>query len=135
MDFDAAYLKQRGLITTGFHLPYNPKLVDRAKEMRKHPTLAEKKIWRLYLRKLKYRVLRQRVIDHFIVDFYCPKLKLVIEIDGGIHDLREQKEYDEQRALFLEVYELVIIRFKNKDVLEKFDYVVKKVDCRLEKYV
>ena len=99
MEYDAAFLKQRGLITTGFHLPYNPKLIERARKMRKNPTLAEKKLWQAFLRRFPYRVLRQRVIDHFIVDFYIPKLKLVIEVDGGIHDQKDQAEYDKQRKL------------------------------------
>ena len=101
MEYDAAFLKKRGLITTGFHLPYNPKLIERARAMRKNPTMAEKKLWQAFLRRFPYRVLRQRVIDHFIVDFYIPKLKLVIEVDGGIHDEKEQAEYDKQRSLFL----------------------------------
>ncbi|HBE56853.1 MAG TPA: endonuclease, partial [Cyanobacteria bacterium UBA11366] len=68
-----------------FHLPYNPALVARAKELRKNMTPAEKKLWYGYLRTFQFRVLRQRPIDHFIVDFYCPSLKLVIEVDGESH--------------------------------------------------
>ena len=129
MEYDAAFLKKRGLITTGFHLPYNPKLVERAKAMRKNPTMAEKKLWQAFLRRFPYRVLRQRVIDHFIVDFYIPKLKLVIEVDGGIHDEKEQAEYDKQRSLFLETYGLKIIRFRNKQIMEEFDSVVKEIQA------
>ena len=57
------------LVNAGFHLPYNPDLVARAREMRKNPSPAEKKLWYGYLRNFKHRVLRQRPIDHFIVDF------------------------------------------------------------------
>ena len=64
------------------YLPYNKNLVSRAKELRQNMTLAEKKIWYDYLRDFKYRVHKQRPIDNFTVDFYCPKLKLVIEIDA-----------------------------------------------------
>nr|WP_226577239.1 DUF559 domain-containing protein [Microseira wollei] len=73
------------LIDTCFHLPYNPQLVERAKELRKNMTPAEKKLWNNYLRRFQFRVLRQRPIDNFIVDFYCANLKLVIEIDGEKH--------------------------------------------------
>ena len=69
-------------LTDHHHLPYNPKLVQRAKELRKNMTKAERKLWYDYLRNFKYRVHRQRPIDQFIVDFYCFELKLVIEIDG-----------------------------------------------------
>ena len=63
--------------TDHHHLPYNPKLVERAKELRKNMTKAERKLWYDYLRNFKYRVHRQRPIDQFIVDFYCFELKLV----------------------------------------------------------
>ena len=133
MDYDAQYLKQRGLITSGFHLPYNPKLIERAKEMRKNPTLAEKKLWQAFLHNFKYRVLRQKVIDHFIVDFYIPKLKLVIEVDGGIHDKKEIAEYDKQRTLFLEAYNLEVIRFRNEEVMHDFAKVCNKINIKIDK--
>ncbi len=126
-DFDPAFLKKRGLITSGFHLPYNPNLIGRARAMRKNPTKAEKLIWYRCFRRFPVRVLRQRVIDNFIVDFYCPKLKLVIEIDGAIHDQEEQKLHDEQRTQFLEYYGLRVIRFKNEEVLNNWREVCKKV--------
>ena len=77
-------MTKNNFITNDFHLPYNRNLVTRAKELRKNITLAEKKLWYGYLRKFPLRVLRQKPIDNFIVDFYCAKLKLVIEIDGDI---------------------------------------------------
>lgn len=76
-------MSHQNLNVTDFHLPYNPQLVQRAKQLRQNPTLAEKKLWQNYLRTFPFRVLRQRPIHHFIVDFYCAALKLVIEIDGG----------------------------------------------------
>jgi len=131
MEYSASFLKQRGLVTTGFHLPYNPKLIDRAKMMRKNPTLAEKKLWQAYLRKFKFQVLRQRVIDHFIVDFYIPKLKLVIEVDGEIHNDKDIKEYDKQRSLFLESYNVEVIRFRNEEVINKFDDICKEIEKKI----
>jgi very-short-patch-repair endonuclease len=65
----------RRLITIGFHLPYDPALIEHARALRKNPTPAEKKLWYGYLRTCPYRVLRQRPIDRFIVDFYCTKMK------------------------------------------------------------
>ena len=127
-------LKNRGLITTGFHLPYNPNLVSRAKEMRKNMTDAEKKLWKKYLNIFKYRVLRQRPIDHYIVDFYCAKLKLVIEVDGGIHDAKNQKEYDKQRTLFLNSYGLTLIRFRNEEILNEFEKVCKIIESFVNKF-
>ncbi len=74
---------QMPLNNSDFHLPYNQKLITRAKELRKNATIPEKKLWQEYLRFLKPRFLRQRSIDNFIVDFYCASCKFVIEIDGG----------------------------------------------------
>lgn len=65
--------------------PYNPNNITRAKEMRKDMTSAEKRLWFNFLKEFKFRVYRQRPIHHYIVDFYCSKLKLVIEIDGDGH--------------------------------------------------
>jgi very-short-patch-repair endonuclease len=81
-----------------FYLPYNRALVSRAKELRKNMTPAEKKLWYGYLKTFKFRVLRQRPIDYFIVDFYCPSLKLAIEIDGDSHFTDEGKKYDRART-------------------------------------
>ena len=68
MYFDKESVKERGLIWNGYHLPYNPDLVDRAKAMRKKMTKAEFKVWYDFLKNFSYRVLRQKPIDHFIVD-------------------------------------------------------------------
>ena len=97
-----------------FHLPYNPQLIERAKYLRKNMTLAEQKLWKNYLKNFKYRVLKQRPIDHFIVDFYCPSLKLVIEIDGDSHYTEDAIIYDQARTEKLASYGLRIIRFTNQ---------------------
>jgi very-short-patch-repair endonuclease len=120
--------EQHNLITTGFHLPYNPDLVGRAREMRKNPTAAEKKLWYGFLRTFKYRVLRQRPIDNFIVDFYCARLKLVIEIDGDSHFTPEGKRYDEMRTSILQSYGLRVIRITNEDVLKNFSAVCDMIE-------
>ena len=116
------------LNNSDFHLPYNPTLLPRAKELRKNMTAAEKKLWYGYLRTLKFRVLRQRPIDYFKVDFYCPKLKLVIEIDGESHFTDEGKAYDQERTERLEGYGLKVIRFTNQEVLNNFEGIYEKLN-------
>jgi very-short-patch-repair endonuclease len=111
------------LNNSDFYLPYNPKLIERAKELRKNMTPAEKKLWYEYMRNFQFRVLRQRPIDNFIVDFYCPTLQLVIEIDGDSHFTDEAQNYDLERAKIIEGYGLSIIRFTNSQVLNQFDSV------------
>lgn len=76
-------------------------LVDRAREMRKEATEEEGKLWHLYLSKFKPRFVRQKIIGSYIVDFYCPKLKLIIEVDGEQHYLEENQEYEKRREDFL----------------------------------
>ena len=73
------------LITTGFHLPYDPSNKNRGREMRKSATRCENKLWYECLKGMKPHFYRQKPLDHYIVDFYCPVLKLVIEIDGEYH--------------------------------------------------
>ncbi len=110
-----------------YFLPYNGNLVERAKEMRKNPTPSESKLWREYLRSFPLKVWRQKPIDNFIVDFYCPKLKLVIEIDGESHFTQEAIVYDRHRTQVLEGYSLRVIRFTNDEVLRSFDGVCERI--------
>jgi very-short-patch-repair endonuclease len=121
-------MSQNDLITDDFYLPYNRKLVERAKELRKNMTSAEKKLWYEYLREFPLRVLRQKPIDNFIVDFYCAKLKLVIEVDGDSHFTDDGIERDRQRTEILEGYGLKIIRFTNDEVLRNFKAVCQEID-------
>ncbi|MEB3886070.1 endonuclease domain-containing protein [Lyngbya sp. CCY1209] len=111
------------LSNSNFHLPYNPKLTAIAKQMRQNPTPAERKLWQDCLRYFPFRVLRQRPIDHFIVDFYCASLKLVIEVDGESHFTQQGKQSDAERTAILEGYGLRVIRFTNVEVLENFEGV------------
>jgi len=83
------------------YLPYNKKLVSRAKELRKNMTVSEQKLWKNYLKTFPDRVYRQRPIENFIVDFYCPKLKLVIEVDGESHYYENAQNYDQERTQIL----------------------------------
>ncbi len=121
-------IKNRNLIATDFHLPYNPQLVERARAMRKNPTPAEQKLWVGFLRTFKPRFLRQRPIDNYIVDFYCAQLKLVIEIDGDIHFTDDGLAYDQARSHILEGYGLKVMRFTNTEVLENFDAVCATIE-------
>ncbi len=97
--------------------------------LRRNMTLPELILWkRLKNKKLfniKFR--RQHPINIFIVDFYCHEYKLVIEIDGEIHNSDENREYDEGRTYELERYGLKVIRFTNEQVTFKIDSVIKQI--------
>ncbi|MDD3646342.1 MAG: DUF559 domain-containing protein [Candidatus Gracilibacteria bacterium] len=129
--WDEDYLKSRGLIFGGKYLPYNPNLQERAKEMRKNLTLAERRLWVSFLQKYNKRgenkitILKQKVIDNYIVDFYIPNYKLVIEVDGESHVNREG--YDEERTNILNGYGLQEIRFSNYDIFNNFETVCNKL--------
>ena len=96
----------------------SPEIFRRAKELRDHMTASEQHLWS-YLSNKKLEGLRfkpQHPIDQFIVDFYCHKVKLVIEIDGEIHLYEEQAERDTGRTAELENLGLTVIRFTNQDL-------------------
>ncbi len=131
-NFSKEFLKSRNLVLGSFHLPYNPNLLDKAKYLRRHMTKAEKKLWFEFLRDHKYHFYRQRVIDNYIVDFFCARVGLVIEIDGPIHNDEDVKENDEIRSLFLKDYNLDIVRFLNEDVLYRFENVCQDIDKKID---
>jgi very-short-patch-repair endonuclease len=74
---------------------------------------------------LKFR--RQHPVDIFIADFYCHQKKLIIELDGSIHDIFEQKEYDEGRTFELEEKGFRILRFKNEEILNDLENVLERI--------
>jgi very-short-patch-repair endonuclease len=113
---------------TDFHLPYNRQLVEKAKELRKNMTPAEKRLWYGYLKTFKFRVLRQRPIDNFIVDFFCAQLRLVIEVDGESHFTDDGKDYDWERTQILEGYGLKVLRFSNDEVLQDWEGVCRRIE-------
>jgi very-short-patch-repair endonuclease len=115
--------KGKGLITNYRELPYNPALKQRAREMRNNSTKGEIKFWCELLRKKQtgYKFYRHKIINHFIVDFYCAKLKIVIEIDGTSHEGKE--EYDKRRESVFESLELKMIRYNDLQVLNNFHLV------------
>ncbi len=109
------------------NLPYDPKLKDRARELRKNMTKAEKKMKIECLDKLNFKFYRQRPIDSYIVDFYCSKLWLVIEIDWNTHWSKKEIEYDNKRTKKLESYWLRVVRFTNNEIFENIEWVYLKL--------
>ena len=104
-------------------------VVARARDLRKRMTEAEELLWSNLRDKkldgLKFR--RQHPIWRFIADFYCHKAKLVIELDGGIHQEIETKERDINRTAEIERFEIKVIRFTNEEVLENIEEVLFKI--------
>jgi very-short-patch-repair endonuclease len=104
-------------------------LFKRALEMRKNPTESEKVLWKR-LRKFRadgFIFRRQHPIDIFIADFYCHKLKLVIEVDGGVHFNDQALEHDDGRTAELEKFGIKVIRFSNEQILSNQDLVIEQI--------
>lgn len=114
-------------------LPYNKDLIKLAKANRKNMTPWEIKLWNYCLRDYPIRFQRQKVIDNYIVDFYCAKAHLVIELDGGGHYTEEQQEYDNKRTKILEKYGLKIIRICNIEIDNNFYNVCEYIDREVKK--
>ena len=126
----AACKSDRPYFMTGGNNAY--RLIEEAKRMRKEPTEAEAALWELLRdKKLGDKFRRQHLIDDFIVDFVCLSKNLVIEVDGGYHNDLTQKEYDEQRTLFLNEKGFRVIRFTNEEVLGNTEAVLKEIKQEL----
>ena len=111
-------------------LNYNSSLLDYAKENRKQPTKAEWIFWNVILKKkqfLGYKFRRQKVIWPYILDFYCAKLYIWIELDWWYHD--EVQDYDEDRESRLyDKYWIKIVRFTNDEVEKNLDWVAQYLE-------
>lgn len=112
-------------------------LRDFAKENRNNPTIAEKALWQQLRGKQleQYKFRRQHIIDRFIADFICFEKRLIIEIDGGYHQLPDQKISDEIRTQILKELGFEVIRFTNEEVLGNIDVTVEKIKFALEQRV
>lgn len=121
---------KRENITKEMFYGASPEIFKRASELRKNMTEPEKKLWyalrRKQIRGKRFR--RQHPVSKYIVDFYCHQSKLVVEVDGGIHNNAEQKEYDIGRSYELQQLGLNIIRFTNEQVLQNLNEVIKEIE-------
>jgi len=119
-----------------FYFNARKETVELAKELRKNMTPAERFLWeKLRNRKfmgLKFR--RQHPVEFFIVDFICIEKYLIVEVDGGIHDTIEQKEWDENRAAEIEKYGLTILRFTNDQVFNEPVNILREIKAYVESF-
>ena len=115
-------------------LQYNKKNVNLARNLRKNMTYPETVLWsRIRLKQLKgYQFYRQKPIDEFIVDFYCPKAKLVIELDGSQHKSTASIKNDSVKDNHLINLGLKVLRFNNNDVTENIEGVLNNILSKLD---
>ena len=112
---------------------YNKEYIPLAKCLRKNMTPWERKLWYNFLRNYPVRFQRQKAIGNYIVDFYCAKARLVIEIDGGGHYSEEQARKDAERTKELETKNLNVVRFCNLDIDRNFNGVCEHIDRTVKK--
>ena len=111
---------------------YNKQLVPFAKQLRKEMTKEERHLWYDFLRSYPVRFSRQKVLGKYIVDFYCAKAKLAIELDGSQHYDEINIIKDAERTSFLEAYGLRIVRIPNNEVMNNFNGICECVDTAVK---
>lgn len=111
----------------------NNSLLQTAKMLRKNMTPHERKLWYMFLRKYPVKIYKQRIIESFIVDFYCAPAGLVIEIDGSQHFTQQGVEYDKERSAIIEAYNLKVLRFTNYEIDTAFQNVCETIDEEIRK--
>lgn len=108
--------------------------MQRAKQLRKRMTVEEKIMWEIVrentIQGLKFR--RQHAISNYIADFYCHKIKLVIEIDGSSHCREEAKAYDENRTNVMNSFGIEVLRFTNDEIKNDISNVVNKIETKCD---
>ena len=107
---------------------HNRKNTPLAKQLRKNMTKEERHLWFDYLRSHPTKFYRQKVIGPYIVDFYCAKAKLVIELDGSQHYEPAEMDRDTQRTKYLKSHEVFVLRIPNNEVMNNFSGVCEYID-------
>ncbi|HDH53324.1 MAG TPA: DUF559 domain-containing protein [Nitrospirae bacterium] len=110
-------------------LSYNKSLKQFSRNLRKSMTDVERLLWsRIRRKQLKgLQFYRQKTIGNYIVDFYCPESKLVIEVDGGQHYSAEGKDKDHTRDDYMKKIGIIVLRFSDRDILKRINTVMEKI--------
>ena len=112
---------------------HNPKLTGTARCLRRNMTPEERHLWYDFLRTYPVRFLRQKILGSYVVDFYCAKAKLVVEIDGAQHYAGTGPQRDAIRTAFLEGYRLRVLRIPNSEVNRNFRGVCAWIDLQVQR--
>jgi len=112
---------------SGMHAGAKPVIFKRAQALRANMTEPKKVVWE-YLKKHPLGFRRQHPFNNYVLDFYCHREKISIEIDGESHSALDQKEHDEVRTEFIKGLGIKEVRFKNEHILNQFEYVLKQIE-------
>lgn len=111
----------------------NKKLTPISKTLRKNMTEEENHLWYDFFKKLPQTIHRQKVIGHYVVDFYCAEAKLVIELDGSQHKTKQGMQDDFLRDEFLNRLGITVVRYTNLDIHENFEGVCSDILRKISK--
>ena len=108
---------------------YNIKLKGYARQLRTNMTDVERLLWsKVRKKQLKgYQFYRQRIVGNYIVDFYCPKAKLIVEVNGGQHYNNKEIKKDKTRDDYMRKQGLKVLRFSDREILENLNGVIERI--------
>jgi len=125
-------MEKDALKISGMHNGATPNVFRNAAKLRDDMTEPEMKLWEyLKTKPFGFKIRRQHPLAGYVLDFYCHKLRLSIEIDGGYHLTKEQKEKDDERTKYIENLGITELRFTNNQVLQKYEDVITQINKRL----
>ncbi|MEK7154866.1 MAG: endonuclease domain-containing protein [Patescibacteria group bacterium] len=108
------------------------RMKERRKDLRRRQTNSEELLWNeLRAHKLGYKFKRQYSLGNYVADFFCREKKLAIEVEGEIHKRASVQKYDTYRMRYLEALGVRVIRIKNEEIIERLDWVLKKIRINL----
>ena len=117
-------------------IPKELQSLRRARILRKNATKEENHLWYDFLRNYPVRFHRQYVIDQYIVDFFCPKARLIVELDGSQHFTTDEAvAYDAARTKHLEAYGFLVLRYTNLDIHRRFRNICEDIDIHVEERI
>ena len=116
-------------------MQHNKQLTHLAQKLRKEMTKEEKQLWYQFLKNYPIQFKRQVTCGQYILDFYCPKAKLAIELDGSYHTYSEVAENDKIRTDYLNSIGIHVMRFPNRDIWQDFERVCKQIDYTVNKRI
>ena len=109
-------------------LPHNTHHLENARQLRKNMTAEERHLWYDFLRQYPAKIMKQKPIGNYIVDFFCEAARLVIEIDGTQHFEEAGLEADAKRTAYLESLGLMVVRYSNREINREFQAVCEDID-------
>lgn len=109
-------------------MKHNKELTPLSQKLRREMTREEQQLWYRFLRQYPIQFKRQSTCGQYILDFYCSKAKLAVEIDGAYHRYSETFESDEVRTAYLNSIGVMVMRFPNRDIWQCLDRVCKQID-------